>query len=59
MLNGSGNKSDKKSICFVVALLAFSLQKSKGHAGSKCDIWHWFTCKGWMYARASYGQMLT
>ena len=51
MLNGNGNKSSKK----INMLCCFFLSRSpSGHAGSKCDIWHWFTCKGWMYARASY-----
>ena len=51
MLNGNGNKSSKE----INTLCCFFLSKSpSGHAGSKCDIWHWFTCKGRMYARASY-----
>ena len=53
-------RAAKKLVYALLLLRCFFLSQSPiGHVGSKCDIWHWFTCKGWMYACVSYGQMLT
>ena len=53
-------RAAKKSVYALLLLRCFFLSQSPiCHVGSKCDIWHWFTCKGWMYAGVSYGQMLT